>query len=86
MGEADPELGIEASSELHLEAVSLALEYIDSGHAHCLGEVGSHITQSEKKFGKEQMIYFWKFSLWHLHHERRSSYMLRKMAIQHTMN
>jgi TatD-related deoxyribonuclease len=35
-----PELGIEASSELHLEAVSLALEYIDSGHAHCLGEVG----------------------------------------------
>ena len=35
-----PELGIEASSELHLEAVGLALEYIDSGHAHCLGEVG----------------------------------------------
>ena len=35
-----PELGIEASSELHLEAVSLALEYIDSGHAHYLGEVG----------------------------------------------
>ena len=35
-----PELGIEESSELHLEAVSLALEYIDSGHAHCLGEVG----------------------------------------------
>ena len=35
-----PELGIEASSELHLEAVTLALEYIDSGHAHCLGEVG----------------------------------------------
>lgn len=34
------ELGIEASSELHLEAVSLALEYIDSGVAHCLGEVG----------------------------------------------
>ena len=34
------ELGIEASSELHLEAVSLALENIDSGHAHCLGEVG----------------------------------------------
>ena len=32
-----PELGIETSSELHLEAVSLALEYIDSGHAHCLG-------------------------------------------------
>ena len=35
-----PELGIEESSELHVEAVSLALEYIDSGHAHCLGEVG----------------------------------------------
>ena len=35
-----PELGVKASSELHLEAVSLALEYIDSGHAHCLGEVG----------------------------------------------
>ncbi len=35
-----PELGIEKSTELHLEAVSLALEYIDSGNAHCLGEVG----------------------------------------------
>tara|TARA_B100000683_G_scaffold205041_1_gene198629 strand:+ start:1645 stop:2559 length:915 start_codon:yes stop_codon:yes gene_type:complete len=35
-----PELGIEESTELHLEAVSLALEYIDSGNAHCIGEVG----------------------------------------------
>lgn len=34
------ELGIDRSSELHMEAVSLALEYIDSGDAHCLGEVG----------------------------------------------
>ena len=34
------ELGIKKSTELHLEAVSLALEYIDSGIANCLGEVG----------------------------------------------
>ena len=34
------ELGLEKSSELHLQAVDLALEYIDSGDAHCLGEVG----------------------------------------------
>ncbi len=33
-------LGMDASSELHLEAVSLALDHIDSGVAHCLGEVG----------------------------------------------
>ena len=33
-------LGLEASTELHLEAVSLAIEFIDSGEAHCLGEVG----------------------------------------------
>ena len=35
-----PDLGIEESTELHLEAVSLALDYIDAGNAHCLGEVG----------------------------------------------
>jgi TatD-related deoxyribonuclease len=33
-------LGLERSTELHLAAVSLAIEYIDSGEAHCLGEVG----------------------------------------------
>ena len=33
-------LGIDRSTELHLEAVSLALDMIDSGKAHCLGEVG----------------------------------------------
>ncbi|MEE2630359.1 MAG: TatD family hydrolase [Candidatus Thermoplasmatota archaeon] len=33
-------LGLEASTELHLSAVGLAMEYIDSGEAHCLGEVG----------------------------------------------
>ena len=48
-----PELGIEASSELHLEAVSLALEYIDSGHAHCLGEVGRpHYPVEEEIWGR----------------------------------
>ena len=35
-----PELGLKKSTELHLEAVSLALEHIDSGIANCLGEVG----------------------------------------------
>ncbi|MBI88144.1 MAG: hypothetical protein CMB67_03855 [Euryarchaeota archaeon] len=33
-------LGMEQSSELHIEAVGLALDYIQSGDAHCLGEVG----------------------------------------------
>ena len=33
-------LGMEASTELHLEAVGLALEHIDAGDAVCLGEVG----------------------------------------------
>ena len=33
-------LGIDRSTELHLEAVSLALDMIDSGEANCLGEVG----------------------------------------------
>ena len=33
-------LGLKKSTELHLEAVSLALEHIDSGTANCLGEVG----------------------------------------------
>lgn len=33
-------LGLEASTELHIQAVGLAIEYIDSGQANCLGEVG----------------------------------------------
>ena len=33
-------LGLKKSTELHLEAISLALEHIDSGTANCLGEVG----------------------------------------------
>lgn len=33
-------LGLERSSELHLEAVGLALEHIEAGEAVCLGEVG----------------------------------------------
>tara|TARA_B100000945_G_C20401907_1_gene607826 strand:- start:320 stop:1204 length:885 start_codon:yes stop_codon:yes gene_type:complete len=33
-------LGIKKSTELHLEAVGLALDFIDSGQANCLGEVG----------------------------------------------
>ena len=33
-------LGLEKSTNLHLEAVGLALDFIDSGEANCLGEVG----------------------------------------------
>lgn len=33
-------LGLERSTELHLEAVGLALEHIEAGEAVCLGEVG----------------------------------------------
>ena len=33
-------LGLERSTELHLEAVGLALEHIEAGEANCLGEVG----------------------------------------------
>ncbi|RAH07364.1 MAG: hypothetical protein CMA00_000200 [Methanobacteriota archaeon] len=33
-------LGLKESSELHLEAVGLALDFIQSGEANCLGEVG----------------------------------------------
>ncbi len=33
-------LGLERATELHLEAVSLALDHIDAGDAACLGEVG----------------------------------------------
>ena len=33
-------LGLNASTELHLEAVSLALDHIEDGNAVCLGEVG----------------------------------------------
>ncbi|MBK64861.1 MAG: hypothetical protein CMB47_05000 [Euryarchaeota archaeon] len=33
-------MGYERSTELHLEAVNLALEYISDGDAVCLGEVG----------------------------------------------
>ena len=33
-------MGVERSSSLHLQAVKIALEYISSGHAMCLGEVG----------------------------------------------
>ena len=34
------ELGMDRASELHLESVDLALELIEQGKAHCLGEVG----------------------------------------------
>jgi|TARA_B100001996_G_scaffold151558_1_gene115300 TatD-related deoxyribonuclease len=34
------EMGVEKSTELHIEAVGLALEFIESGDAVCLGEVG----------------------------------------------
>ncbi len=39
--EHQPEpLGLERATELHLEAVGLALDHIDAGDAVCLGEVG----------------------------------------------
>ena len=45
-------LGIERSSELHLEAVGLALEKSESGEAHCLGEVGRpHYEVDEQTWG-----------------------------------
>ena len=45
------ELGIERASELHLESVDLALEVIEQGKAHCLGEVGRpHYEVSEEKW------------------------------------
>ena len=34
------DIGIQNSTFLHLQAVKLAIEYISSGHAVCLGEVG----------------------------------------------
>ena len=34
------DLGMNRATELHLEAVYLALEFIEQRHAHCLGEVG----------------------------------------------
>jgi len=34
------DIGLKKSSELHLEAIKLALDYIEKGQAHCLGEVG----------------------------------------------
>ncbi len=34
------DLGMKRATELHLEAVDLALEHIDAGDAQCLGEVG----------------------------------------------
>ncbi len=43
------QLGIDSATELHLEAVGLALEHIESGNAHCLGEVGRpHYSVDEK--------------------------------------
>ena len=43
------ELGIDRASELHLESVDLALDLIEQGKAHCLGEVGRpHYEVSEE--------------------------------------
>ena len=43
------ELGMNRASELHLESVDLALELIEQGKAHCLGEVGRpHYQVSEE--------------------------------------
>ena len=43
------ELGMDRASELHLESVDVALELIEQGKAHCLGEVGRpHYQVSEE--------------------------------------
>ena len=43
------DLGMERASELHLEAVHLALKHIEAGDAQCLGEVGRpHYTVSDE--------------------------------------
>ena len=45
------EIGIKASSELHISAVGLALEMIERGEAICLGEVGRpHYEVSEERW------------------------------------
>ena len=51
------DIGIEKSSELHLEAISLALEHIDLGNANCLGEVGRpHYRVSDERWDKANDI------------------------------
>jgi len=46
-------MGYERSTELHLEAVNLALEYISDGDAVCLGEVGRpHYPVSNQTWNK----------------------------------
>tara|TARA_B100000959_G_scaffold285258_1_gene359442 strand:- start:345 stop:1253 length:909 start_codon:yes stop_codon:yes gene_type:complete len=42
-------LGIEGSTELHMDAVSLALDFIEAGQANCLGEVGRPHYQVSKE-------------------------------------
>ena len=52
-------LGLKESTELHIQAVDLALEYIDSGHANCLGEVGRpHYPVNEETWeGANKMLF-----------------------------
>ena len=57
-------MGLEKSSELHLEAIKLALDYIEDGHAHCLGEVGRpHYLVAKDIWSKANEILLETFSL-----------------------
>jgi len=50
-------LGIKRATELHLESVSLAIEHIDSGEAHCLGEVGRpHYPISSERWSEANLL------------------------------
>ncbi len=50
-------LGLERATELHLEAVDLALDHIDAGDAICLGEVGRpHYTVSDETWSAANVM------------------------------
>ena len=53
-------IGLAKSSELHLEAIKLALDYIENDQAHCLGEVEDRITPYLQISGTKQMKFYWK--------------------------
>ena len=57
-------IGLAKSSELHLEAIKLALDYIENDHAHCLGEVGRpHYSVSTDIWDQANEILLETFSL-----------------------
>ena len=54
------DIGVKASSELHISAVGLALDMIEEGEAICLGEVGRPHYSVRKIDGQRQTTSFWK--------------------------